>query len=74
MKKRGLLTSFRLTELQQIKLEQMARQLNISRNRMIGLLVESAAIEQLPVVSIQLRQKETPEGSDLGCRSEHDQL
>lgn len=47
-------TGIRLTESQFEKLDRMAGALRTNRNRVIGMLVDAAQVEQTPAVSVKM--------------------
>lgn len=56
MEKLHATTSVRLTTQQVEKLEQLANALRVSRNRIFGLLIDSAEIQAQPSVSVGLEK------------------
>lgn len=54
-------TGVRLTPSQAKKLDRMAGKLRTSRNRLVGLLIETAEVDTLPVVSVDLCGATAPE-------------
>lgn len=50
-------TGIRLTESQFEKLDRMAGALRTNRNRVIGMLVDAAQVEQTPAVSVKMNNR-----------------
>lgn len=59
MERMTINTGVRLTPRQVQKLEQMAVQLRTSKNRLVGLLIDSAEVANLPLVSVDLNTMES---------------
>jgi hypothetical protein len=54
MKEYGINTGLRLPRAQFAKLNDMAKTLNVSRNKMVALLIDGAEVESKPVLSVGL--------------------
>lgn len=63
MRDYGIVTGVRLPRPQFNKLTYMAATLNVSRNKMLGMLIDGAEIKQTPVLSVEVKNSNT--GSDL---------
>jgi hypothetical protein len=57
LEKQTVNTGVRLTEAQAAKLDLLAANLQISRNRVFGVLLDSAEVQTVPSVSVKLGKK-----------------
>lgn len=62
-------TGVRLTLAQADKLDRLAASLRISRNRVFGVLIDSAEVQAIPSVSVGLGKNNRPAASDLTGQS-----
>lgn len=53
----SVVTGFRIKRAHISKLDVMARQLGVSRNRVVGILIEGAEVESRPAVKVRLEKK-----------------
>lgn len=66
-------TGFRLSNEQLSRAQKLAQQLGVSRNKLVGLLIDKAEVKSQPVIEVSLKNSEsmivTVEGADhaLGC-------
>ena len=54
LKSEGINTGLRLSKTQFEKLERIADSLNVSRNRVVGMLIDGAEVRSRPAVTVQL--------------------
>lgn len=69
VKDHGVSTGMRLPRPHFEKLNRMAAALNVSRNKMVALLIDGAEIEQEPVLSVGLGKNNRRAASDLTGQS-----
>lgn len=62
-------TGVRLTPTQAAKLERLATDMRMPKNRLMGLLIESAEAQTLPSVSVGLEKNNRRAASDLTGQS-----
>lgn len=55
----SVVTGFRIKRAHISKLDVMARQLGVSRNRVVGILIEGAEVESRPAVKVRLEKKDS---------------
>lgn len=60
MKDHGINTGLRLPKDKLEKLDFLAKTFNVSRNKMVGLLIDGAEIESIPILSIDLPKNREP--------------
>ena len=63
LKDYGVNTGLRLPKPQFAKLNQMAATLNVSRNKMVAILVDAAEVRSRPVVTVQLANENSRSAS-----------
>ena len=59
-------TGFRLSDEHLDRAQKLAKQLGVSRNRLVGLLIERAEIKSQPVVNVSLGQNKSAEQTVAG--------
>jgi hypothetical protein len=59
-------TGFRLSDGHLNRAQELAKQLGVSRNKLIGLLIERAEIKSQPVVNVSLGQNKSAEQTVAG--------
>lgn len=62
-------TGVRLTKRQFAKADRLATSLQVSRNRLIGMLIDSAEIESKPVLSVGLQKNNRRDAKALAGQS-----
>ena len=62
-------TGVRLTKRQFAKADRLATSLQVSRNRLIGMLIDSAEVESKPVLSVGLQKNNRQAAQDLTGQS-----
>lgn len=52
-------TGFRLSDEHLDRAQKLAKQLGVSRNRLVGLLIENAEVESHPVINVSIKNEKS---------------
>ncbi len=69
MERMTVLTGVRMTPSQAQKLAQLAKNMRMPKNRLMGLLIDSAEAQALPAVSVRLEKNNRCDAQELSRQS-----